>query len=92
MPQTACVISQLSVVLDHDSNFQHPIFQDLNFELRAQQFSALTGRNGQGKSLLLSLLVQPAERQIQYQGSIQWHAPCARLARSVCPIGTVKPT
>lgn len=81
MPQTACVISQLSVVLDHDSNFQHPIFQDLNFELRAQQFSALTGRNGQGKSLLLSVLVQPAERQIQYQGSIQWHAPCARLAQ-----------
>lgn len=81
MPQIACVISQLSVVLDHAPISQDPILQDLSLELRAQQFSALTGRNGQGKSLLLALLAQSLDPQIQYQGSIQWHAPCARLAQ-----------
>ena len=51
MTQQACTVKNLSVQFAHE-----PLFQHLNFELPAAQCSALIGRNGQGKSILMSLL------------------------------------
>ena len=49
MTQQACTVKNLSVQFAHE-----PLFQHLNFELPAAQCSALIGRNGQGKSILIS--------------------------------------
>ncbi|MDU6287166.1 MAG: ATP-binding cassette domain-containing protein, partial [Acinetobacter sp.] len=51
MTQQACVISQLTLEFPSKVMFKH-----LNFSLESNQVSALIGRNGQGKSLLMQLL------------------------------------
>lgn len=53
MTQQACVISQLTLEFPSKVMFKH-----LNFSLESNQVSALIGRNGQGKSLLMQLLNQ----------------------------------
>ena len=68
MTQQACVISQLT--LEFPSKV---MFKQLNFSLEYRQVSALIGRNGQGKSLLMQLLqeVCPAE-EMHISGQITW--------------------
>lgn len=73
MTQSACVISQLSLDIHH-----HCLFKDLTFQLELKQASALIGRNGQGKSLLLALLAQQ-KLNFAYRGEIHWHSPYAYL-------------
>lgn len=53
-------------------------FSDLTLQLGFKQASALIGRNGQGKSLLMALLAQQ-KLTLAYQGEIQWHCPHAYL-------------
>lgn len=76
MTQSACVIRQLSLEIEH-----HLIFKDLDFQLSLKQSSALIGRNGQGKSLLLRLLTQQKQQYPNWinRGEIQWHCPSAYL-------------
>ena len=69
MTQQACTIKNLSVQFAHE-----PLFQHLNFELPATQCSALIGRNGQGKSVLMSLLTQ-AHRPNYASGEVIWRMP-----------------
>ena len=73
MTQSACVISQLSLEINHTH-----LFSDLTLQLGFKQASALIGRNGQGKSLLMALLAQQ-KLTLAYQGEIQWHCPHAYL-------------
>lgn len=51
MTQQACVVSNLSLELA-----QNKLFTNLSFQLPIGQFTGLIGRNGQGKSLLMSIL------------------------------------
>ena len=75
MTQQACIISHLSLVFPHKT-----MFQDLQFSLEKQQISALIGRNGQGKSLLMQLLHEPSAT-LPYRGKISWQTPHAYLAQ-----------
>ena len=75
MTQQACIISHLSLVFPHKT-----MFQDLQFSLEKQQVSALIGRNGQGKSLLMQLLHEPSAT-LPYRGKISWQTPHAYLAQ-----------
>ena len=75
MTQQACTIKNLSVQFAHE-----PLFQHLNFELPATQCSALIGRNGQGKSVLMSLLTQ-AHRPNYASGEVIWQMPFAYLSQ-----------
>lgn len=75
MTQQACVIAQLS--LEFSSKV---MFQQLNFSLESHQVSALIGRNGQGKSLLMQMLNQTLKSDlILTSGQISWHVKHAYL-------------
>lgn len=77
MTQQACVISQLT--LEFPSKV---MFKQLNFSLEYRQVSALIGRNGQGKSLLLQLLQEicPTE-EMHISGQITWQTKHAYLSQ-----------
>lgn len=75
MTQQACVISQLT--LEFSSKV---MFKQLNFNLESNQVSALIGRNGQGKSLLMQMLNQTLKSDsILTSGQISWHIKHAYL-------------
>lgn len=75
MTQQACVISQLT--LEFSSKV---MFKQLNFSLESNQVSALIGRNGQGKSLLMQMLNQTLKSDsIITSGQISWHIKYAYL-------------
>lgn len=75
MTQQACVISQLT--LEFSSKV---MFKQLNFSLESNQVSALIGRNGQGKSLLMQILNQTLKSDsILSSGQISWHIKHAYL-------------
>ncbi len=75
MTQQACIVSNLSLELA-----QHKLFDQLSFQLPLQQFCGLIGRNGQGKSLLMSLL-QGQSNELAYSGQISWQCPHQHLAQ-----------
>ncbi|KHO14123.1 ABC transporter ATPase [Acinetobacter baumannii] len=77
MTQQACVISQLT--LEFPSKV---MFKQLNFSLEYRQVSALIGRNGQGKSLLMQLLQEicPTE-EMHISGQITWQTKHAYLSQ-----------
>ena len=75
MTQQACIVSNLSLELA-----QHKIFDQLSFQLPLNQFCGLIGRNGQGKSLLMSLL-QGQSTELAYSGQINWQCPHQHLAQ-----------
>ena len=75
MTQQACTVKNLSVQFAHE-----PLFQHLNFELPAAQCSALIGRNGQGKSILMSLLTQ-THMPNYASGEVIWHMPFSYLSQ-----------
>jgi|GEM_PF-5239806 len=80
MTQQACVVSQLT--LEFPSKV---MFKELDFSLEHHQVSALIGRNGQGKSLLMQLLqeISPT-KEMHISGQITWlskHAYLAQLTR-----------
>jgi len=75
MTQQACVISQLTLEFPLKVMFKH-----LNFSLESNQVSALIGRNGQGKSLLMQMLNETlAADSIFISGQISWHVKHAYL-------------
>lgn len=75
MTQQACVISQLTLELS-----SKVMFKQLNFSLESNQVSALIGRNGQGKSLLMQMLNQTLKvDSILTSGQISWHVKHAYL-------------
>ena len=75
MTQQACVISQLT--LEFSSKV---MFKQLNFSLESNQITALIGRNGQGKSLLMQMLNQTLSLDsILTSGQISWHIKHAYL-------------
>ncbi|MDH0030363.1 MULTISPECIES: ATP-binding cassette domain-containing protein [unclassified Acinetobacter] len=76
MTQQACIVSNLSLELP-----QHKLFNHLSFQLPLQQFSGLIGRNGQGKSLLMSILHLQQDSQLPYSGQILWQCPHQYLAQ-----------
>lgn len=75
MTQQACIVSNLSLELA-----QHKLFDQLSFQLPLHQFCGLIGRNGQGKSLLMSLL-QGESTELAYSGQISWQCPHQHLAQ-----------
>ncbi|KHF77963.1 ABC-type transport system, ATPase component [Acinetobacter sp. neg1] len=75
MTQQACIVSNLSLELA-----QHKLFDQLSFQLPLHQFCGLIGRNGQGKSLLMSLL-QGGSTELAYSGQISWQCPHQHLAQ-----------
>lgn len=75
MTQQACIVSNLSLELA-----QHKLFDQLSFQLPLHQFCGLIGRNGQGKSLLMSLL-QGESTELTYSGHISWQCPHQHLAQ-----------
>ena len=76
MTQQACIVSHLSLELAQQKLFDH-----LNFQLPLHQFTGLIGRNGQGKSLLMSLLQEQTASQLPYAGQISWQCPHQHLAQ-----------
>ncbi|MBF4455918.1 ATP-binding cassette domain-containing protein, partial [Acinetobacter sp. SK-43] len=66
MTQQACVVSNLSLELA-----QNKLFTNLSFQLPIGQFTGLIGRNGQGKSLLMSIL-HGEKTTLPYSGQISW--------------------
>jgi len=75
MTQQACVISQLTLEFPSKVMFKH-----LNFSLESNQVSALIGRNGQGKSLLMQMLNETlALDSVVASGQISWHVKHAYL-------------
>ncbi|WP_447507454.1 ATP-binding cassette domain-containing protein [Acinetobacter lactucae] len=75
MTQQACVISQLTLEFPSKVMFKH-----LNFSLESNQVSALIGRNGQGKSLLMQMLNETFAADSTYiLGQISWHEKHAYL-------------
>ena len=77
MTQQACVVSQLT--LEFPSKV---MFKELDFSLEHHQVSALIGRNGQGKSLLMQLLQEicPTE-EMHISGKITWQTKHAYLSQ-----------
>ncbi|MFV5191594.1 ATP-binding cassette domain-containing protein [Acinetobacter sp. 'aerobic (ED)'] len=75
MTQQACIVSNLSLEFA-----QHKIFDQLSFQLPLNHFCGLIGRNGQGKSLLMSLL-QGQSPEFAYSGQINWQCPHQHLAQ-----------
>ena len=75
MTQQTCIVSNLSLELA-----QHKLFDQLSFQLPLNQFCGLIGRNGQGKSLLMSLL-QGQSTEPAYSGQISWQCPHQHLAQ-----------
>lgn len=86
MSHQACIIRSLSVTFA-----QHCLFQQLSFQLPFAQCAALIGRNGQGKSLLMSMLnhFDPAlatgeiDWQCQYAYLAQFHIPATTIAEAL---------
>ncbi|WOE32010.1 MULTISPECIES: ATP-binding cassette domain-containing protein [unclassified Acinetobacter] len=79
MTQTACIVTNLTVEFGNKT-----MFKALNFSLYANQITALIGRNGQGKSLLMHILNQASTLNTPYTGQICWqmtHAYLAQLQR-----------
>lgn len=76
MTKQACIIQHLTLELDHQK-----IFSDLNFQLPATKITALTGRNGQGKSLLIELLSNNPSFSNSYTGHINWQVQYAKLSQ-----------
>lgn len=83
MTQSICLIQQFSLELNGTL-----LFDQLNFQLPEQQFSAMIGSNGRGKSLLLSALHDltslTRNTTASVQGHITWsveHAYLPQLAR-----------
>ena len=74
MTQQACVISQLTLEFPAKVMFNH-----LNFSLEYNKFSALIGRNGQGKSLLMQTLNQTQSLNIKPTGHVFWQTKHAYL-------------
>lgn len=75
MTQQACVISQITLEFPSKVMFKH-----LNFSLESNQLSALIGRNGQGKSLLMQMLNETlVADSIFISGQISWHVKHAYL-------------
>lgn len=78
MTHSVCLIQQFSLELQG-----HLLFDQLNFQLPAHQFSALIGANGQGKSLLLQALHNLEQLQVQndqhVHGQIVWSTQHAHL-------------
>lgn len=70
MTQQACIVSNLSLELAQQKLFDH-----LNFQLPSHQFTGLIGRNGQGKSLLMSILQKQMTTELPYSGQILWQNP-----------------
>ena len=76
MTQQACVISNLSL------NFPtKTLFKDLSFTLCRNQTSAIIGRNGQGKTLLMQILQEQNLLQLAYSGEVHWQMPHAYLSQ-----------
>ncbi len=75
MTQQACVISQLSIEFP-----QHSILKAQDLCLFAGQNSALIGRNGQGKSVILHYLQQQSS-SATVQGQCIWQMPHAYLSQ-----------
>ncbi|OBY75342.1 ATP-binding cassette domain-containing protein [Acinetobacter gyllenbergii] len=76
MTQQACIISNLSLELAQQKLFEH-----LSFQLPLHQFTGLIGRNGQGKSLLMSILQAQMTTALPYSGQITWQTPHQYLAQ-----------
>jgi len=76
MTQQACIISNLSLELAQQKLFDH-----LSFQLPLHQFTGLIGRNGQGKSLLMSLLHEQTKFKPPYSGQISWQCQHQYLAQ-----------
>ncbi|EOR07776.1 ATP-binding cassette domain-containing protein [Acinetobacter sp. ANC 3926] len=79
MTQQACIVFNLSLELAQQKLFDH-----LNFQLPLHQFTGLIGRNGQGKSLLMSILQAQTIAELPYSGQISWqrsHQYLAQLQR-----------
>ncbi|WOE43129.1 ATP-binding cassette domain-containing protein [Acinetobacter chinensis] len=80
MTQQACIISGLS--LEFPTRI---LYQQLNFSLNKGQLSALTGRNGQGKSMLMQMLhsmnchTDPSGNHAFTAGNIHWNIPHSHL-------------
>lgn len=70
MTQQACIVSNLSLELAQQKLFDH-----LTFQLPLYQFTGLIGRNGQGKSLLMSILQKQMTTELPYSGQIFWQSP-----------------
>ena len=76
MTQQACIVSNLSLELA-----QQKLFDNLTFQLPLYQFTGLIGRNGQGKSLLMSILQKQMTTELPYSGQIFWQSPHEYLAQ-----------
>lgn len=76
MTQQACIVSNLSLEL-----VQQKLFNHLTFQLPLNQFTGLIGRNGQGKSLLMSILQGHTTTELPYSGQISWQCPHQYLAQ-----------
>ena len=76
MTQQACIVSNLSLELAQQKLFDH-----LTFQLPLYQFTGLIGRNGQGKSLLMSILQNQFASELTYSGQISWQCPHQHLAQ-----------
>lgn len=76
MTQQACIVSNLSLELAQQKLFDH-----LTFQLPLYQFTGLIGRNGQGKSLLMSILQKQMTTELPYSGQILWQNPHEYLAQ-----------
>lgn len=73
MTQQACIVKNLSVQFSHQ-----PLFHGLSFQLPSAQSSALIGRNGQGKSVLISALNQTLSPDC-VSGEIAWQTEVSTL-------------
>ncbi|ENW96300.1 ATP-binding cassette domain-containing protein [Acinetobacter sp. NIPH 298] len=76
MTQQACIITNLTLELS-----QLKLFESLSFQLPLKQFSGMIGRNGQGKSVLMSILHRQAASNLSYSGQISWKCPHQYLAQ-----------
>lgn len=76
MTQQACIISNLT--LDFP---QQKIFDNISFQLPLNSFSGLVGKNGQGKSLLMSILHHQKKTEFAYSGQILWQCPHQHLTQ-----------
>ena len=76
MTQQACIISNLT--LDFP---QQKIFDNISFQLPLNSFSGLVGKNGQGKSLLMSILHLQKKSEVAYSGEILWQCPHQHLTQ-----------
>ncbi|USA54653.1 ATP-binding cassette domain-containing protein [Acinetobacter sp. C32I] len=76
MTQQACIVSNLSLEFA-----QRIHFDSLCFQLPLHQFTGLIGCNGQGKSLLMSLLHEQIKFKLPYSGQISWQCPHQYLAQ-----------